>query len=419
MIPEMSKLTIVSLFTGAMGLDLGFEKHGFEVRVAVDSDAAVETTIRANRRNMPVVTQDLAEVTTDTLLRLAGLKIGEPTVVTGAPPCEPFTTVGARNGFRDRRASSVHEFIRVVKEARPQYFVFEEVPGFVRAAKKHMPFYERAKMKDDQIDPDARLGSAFEEVMQDFQSLGYCLSFDPEHPKSSLLNAADYGSPQKRIRFVLIGSLHGAPITLPRPTHAPPNSTAVRTGVKEPWDTLRDALLKLDPNGDEWGAFPEKWGKYLHMIRPGGCWRDLPSDLHPIVLGGAHDDGTDPTTAGMKGGRTGFMRRLAWDRPSPTLVDRPTNKANCLCHPDDDRPLSVKEYARIQGFDDHWKFSGTLSQRYRLIGQATPIHLAAAVAGQIFEHRISNASHYGQKEEIHPFIPVRANLEMVGEKVLR
>ena len=239
MIPEVPTLTIVSLFTGAMGLDLGFEKHGFEVRVALDSDTSVDATIQANHRTMPLVTSNLSDVATSTILKFADLKVGEATVVTGAPPCEPFTTAGARNGFRDPRANAIHEFIRVVKESRPEYFVFEEVPGFLRAAKRHISFYERAKMKDHDIDPDARLGSAFEEVMQVFQSLGYHLSFNPNNPKSSLLNSADYGSPQKRIRFVLIGALHGLPITLPGPTHAAPDSTAVSVGDRLPWATLR------------------------------------------------------------------------------------------------------------------------------------------------------------------------------------
>ena len=133
--------------------------------------------------------------------------------------------------------------------------------------------------------------------------------------------------------------------------------------------------------------FRRNGGKYLYLVPPGGCWRDLPEHLHKTVLGGAYDDGSDPLTAGLKGGRTGFLRRLSWDKPAPTLVDRPTNKANCLCHPEDARPLSVREYARIQGFDDNWIFAGSLSQRYRLIGQATPVQLAAAIASQIKKHR--------------------------------
>ena len=191
----MSKPTVVSLFTGGMGLDLGFEEQGFEVKVALDNDAAVEATIRANGRTFPVVTNNVSDVTVPCLLKEAGLEIGEATVVTGAPPCEPFSTAGARNGFRDHRANAVHSFIEIVREIQPEYFAFEEVSGFLRAAKRHISFYERARMKDDEIDDDVRLGSAFDEVMEDFESLGYYLSFDPERPKSSLLNSADYGAP--------------------------------------------------------------------------------------------------------------------------------------------------------------------------------------------------------------------------------
>ena len=105
--------------------------------------------------------------------------------------------------------------------------------------------------------------------------------------------------------------------------------------------------------------------------------------MHREALGGAYDDPENPLTRGKKGGRTGFLRRLSWDKPSPTLVDRPTTKAGCLCHPTETRPLSIREYARLQGFPDDWKFSGPVQARYRLIGQATPIPLAIAVANEI------------------------------------
>ena len=414
----MTKPSVISLFTGGMGLDLGFEDQGFAVKVALDNDAAVEATIRTNGRSFPVVTGNVSDVTTADLLKSAGLPVGGATVVTGAPPCEPFSTAGARNGFRDHRASAVHAFIRIVRESRPEYFAFEEVPGFLRAAKQHMSFYRRSSMRDDEIHPDFRLGSAFDEVMKEFQNLGYRLSFDSESPKSSLLNSADYGVPQKRIRFVLIGAREGPAIELPKPSHGDPDSKEVQEGVRRPWYTLKDALKGLDPDGGEYGSFPEKWGQYLDRVREGGCWRNLPEHLHSVVLGGAYDDGTDPMTAGMKGGRTGFLRRLSWDRPAPTLVDRPTNKANCLCHPDKTRPLSVEEYARIQGFGDGWKFSGTLSQRYRLIGQATPVRLAAAIAARILEHRMGNARCNGSTRTTQDG-DVPSQVELPRELVLR
>ena len=415
----MTKPSVVSLFTGGMGLDLGFEEQGFEVKVALDSDTAVEATINANRRVFPVVTCNVSDVTASYILKKAGLQAGEVTVVTGAPPCEPFSTAGARNGFRDHRADAVHSFIELVRDIRPKYFAFEEVPGFLRAAKRHISFYERARLKAHEIDDDVRLGSAFEEVMDDFVSLGYHLSFDPDNPRSSLLNSADYGAPQKRVRFVLIGARAGPTPTLPRPTHAAPDSKDVQTGKKERWATLRDALAGLDTEDHEHLDFPEKWGQYLDRIPQGGCWRDLPEDLHSIVLGGAYDDGKDPMTAGMKGGRTGFLRKLSWDRPSPTLVDRPTNKANCLCHPEKLRPLSVKEYARIQGFADDWTFCGSLSQRYRLIGQATPIRLAAAIAKRIIEHQADRQGDSRRIGTSDDGAPKPAQLELQRALVLR
>ena len=384
----MTKPTVVSLFTGGMGLDLGFENQGFAIKVALDNDTAVKATIRNNGRSFPVLASNVSDVATTDLLKTASLPVGGATVVTGAPPCEPFSTAGARNGFHDHRAGAVHSFIRIVRESRPEYFVFEEVPGFLRAAKEHMSFYKRSRMRDDEIHPDYRLGSAFDEVIEEFQDLGYQLSFDPENPKASLLNSADYGVPQKRVRFVLLGAREGPAIELPKPTHGAPHSKKVQQGARRPWVTVRDALKGLDSDGDQYVNFPEKWGQYLHLVPEGGCWRDLPEHLHVVVLGGAYDDGSDPMTAGMKGGRTGYLRRLSWDKPAPTLVDRPTNKANCLCHPKETRPLSVKEYARIQGFEDDWIFSGSLSQRYRLIGQATPVRLADAIAAKILEHRM-------------------------------
>lgn len=415
----MTRPTAISLFSGGMGFDLGFEQQGFEVRLALDNDPAVEATIRANGRTLPVVLSNVSDVSPHELLDRAGLNPGEVTVVTGAPPCEPFSTAGARNGFRDHRAGAVHAFIDMVEALQPEYFAFEEVPGFVRAAKRHISFYERVRMRADEVDPDLRLGSAFDEVMEDFQFLGYRLSFNPERPKASLLNSADYGAPQKRIRFVLIGAREGRAITLPEPTHGRPESKEVQEGIREPWVTLRDALAELPTDGDEHFDFPEKWGRYLDYVPPGGCWRDLPERLHPLVLGGAHDDGTNPLTAGMKGGRTGFLRRLSWDRPAPTLVDRPTNKSNCLCHPEESRPLSIKEYARIQGFDDNWKFAGSPSQRYRLIGQATPVRLAAAIAARILQHRTANLSSNGRTRRTEGPGAVVYESGTQGEPVLR
>jgi DNA (cytosine-5)-methyltransferase 1 len=373
--------TIISLFTGAMGLDLGFELEGFETKVIVESNRAAVDTIKANRPHIPVIMRDgrlgkrpatLEEVPTEELLLATGQGMGETTVVLGAPPCEPYSTAGRRNGKEDHRADGIMEFIRVIKEARPQYFVLEEVDSFLSAAIRHIPFYDRIRKRKNELAPEEQLGSFFSEVMAAFIDTGYNLSYDPDYPKSSVLNAADFGVAQNRKRFILVGSCQDPAVTLP----------SLNNGQRK---TLGEILDVVNDQAPEFKEFPQCWGQYLSLVPPGGCWRDLPEDVRRIVPGGAYDDPDNPRTRGKKGGRTGFMRRLARGAPAPTLVDSPTTKAVCMCHPEEDRPLSIREYAALQGFPPHWTFQGSMKSKYRLIGQATPVPMARAIARSIKE----------------------------------
>ena len=350
--------------------------------VSVESDPNAVNTIRANRPHIPIITRDggkrgqrpasIEEVATEELLIAAGLGVGDTTVLLGAPPCEPYSTAGRRNGKADHRANGISEFARLVREIKPQFFVLEEVDSFLSAAIRHIPFYDRIRKDKNELDPEERLGSFFDEVMADFVDTGYSLSFDAKTPKGAILNAADFGVAQKRKRFILIGCREGPAVGLP---------SQKMTQHKTLGQTLDEVI---DPS-PEYKAFPPSWGRYLSDIPEGCCWRALPDDIQRIVLGGAYDDPDNPYTRGKKGGRTGFMRRLARNRPAPTLVDSPTTKAACLCHPDEDRPLSVKEYAALQGFPHDWVFKGSTSAKYRLIGQATPVPLARALAREIKE----------------------------------
>lgn len=379
---EKLSSTMISLFTGAMGLDLGFELEGFETRVIVENDRAAVDTIRLNRPGIPVIMREngkrgfrpasIEEVSTDELLKVAGLGIEETTVLIGAPPCEPYSTAGRRNGKMDHRADGILEFIRIIKETRPHYFILEEVDSFLSSAVRHIPFYERIRKTEDELAPEERLGSFFHEVMAAFEDTGYILSFDPDNPKGCVLNAVDFGVAQKRKRFILIGSREGPAVKLP-----------VRNKIQP--KTLGQILNEINDPSPEYSNFPPSWGQYLPLVPPGGCWRDLPNDIQRIVLGGAYDDPENTYTKGKKGGRTGFMRRLSRGLPSPTLVDSPTTKAACMCHPDENRPLSVREYAALQGFPQHWLFQRSIAAKYRLIGQATPVPLAQAIAQAINE----------------------------------
>ena len=173
---------------------------------------------------------------------------------------------------------------------------------------------------------------------------------------------------------------------LPSPGYASQESAEVKRGSKKAWLTLADAIGDgFEDPMPEHKEFSKVWGHFLKDVRAGQCWRDLPLEKHKEALGGAYDDPDNLQTKGLKGGRTGFLRRLAWDKPAPTLVDSPTSKSTCLCHPDETqiRPLTVGEYLALQGFPHDWKIEGKTTAKYRLIGQATPVELSQAIAKQI------------------------------------
>lgn len=359
-------LTAISLFSGAMGLDIGFEQSGFQVRVTCEMRKEACDTIRLNRPDIPLLEGDIAEYTTKEILEASGLRVGEATVVIGGPPCQSFSTAGTRKSFNEKRGIALLEFVRVLKESRPRFFVFENVKGLTNASLKHISFYERIKMKEHEIPTESRLGTAFKYVLDKLSETGYSLSY-------KVLNSADYGSPQKRLRLIIIGSRDGEDIGFPDQTHDSPSSIGVTTGKLKPWRVLRDVLNDLSEDEQEYVKFPS-WGRYIKYIKPGGDWRDLPADVQREAMKGSFFS---------QGGRTGYFRRLSLELPCPTLVTSPIFKGTCLAHPIFDRPLSIQEYARIQGFPSDWKFVGSTVKKYRMIGEAVPIELSYAIGCHI------------------------------------
>lgn len=355
-------MKVVSLFSGAMGLDLGLEAAGHEVVVAVETDSIAVETIRLNRPDLPVIARSIEHVTTAEILKAAKLKVGDDFIVVGGPCCQAFSTVGKRASLSDPRGSLFRHFARVVRQARPTFFLMENVRGLLSAAELHRPLNKRGpghpRLKDSEL-----LGSAFASVVLEFRKLGYYTIFD-------VLNAADYGTPQKRERFIAMGSREGHPLAMPAPTHA-----AEATEGRSPWISIRDAIgKKKPPTPPEFMALSATQQKYFPMIPPGGDWRDLPLKYQRKALGTALDSW---------GGRTGFLRRLSWDRPSPSLVTTPNARATLLGHPAENRPLSLYEYARIQEFPNDWKFAGSRTAQYRQIGNAVPVGLGRALGQAI------------------------------------
>ena len=371
------KPTLISLFTCGMGMDIGFEKAGFATKYANDITKFACDTIRANKPRIACDEGDITNISSKQIISRSSLKANAVDVIIGGPPCQSFSTAGLRKGLSDKRGKALLEFIRIIREIKPKIFIFENVPGLVSIPKEHISFYERASMDITKLSPEQKYGSLFKEILNKFNKI------DKYEIDWKILNAADYGVPQKRKRLIIIGSRIVDPTLVfqdieKRARYADPKK--IEFGNKKPWKTLKHALAGLQDDEKECVSFP-KWGKYLKYIPPGGCWIDLPPNLKKVAMGGAADS-NDPKKKGKQGGRRGFYRRLSWDVPAPTLVTSPTQLGSCICHPDEHRPLSVKEYARIQGFPDKWKFYGSTPQKYRMIGEAVPIELAKTI-GQI------------------------------------
>ncbi len=342
---------VISLFSGAMGLDIGLEKAGLHVVIGQDFDASCVKTMRIN--GYKVMEGDIREITPQDLLGITGLSVGEPFLVCGGPPCQPFSTAGKRLGINDPRGSLFMDFIRMIDYIRPRFFIMENVKGIISAPLKHVSAAER-----DENDPEQRLGTVLDVILAEFEKLGYKTVY-------GLLDAVNYGVPQFRERFVLIGSRDNENIFLPVPTHF-----HMHQNKEYQWQTVRSVIEDLEGDNGECAAFSEERLKFLKMVPEGGNWRDLPADIIPTAMGGAYKSG---------GGKVGFYRRLSYDQPSPTVVTSPVQKATMMCHPTQNRPLSVKEYARIQQFPDNWIFTGTTASKYRQIGNAVPIGLAEAI----------------------------------------
>lgn len=342
---------VISLFSGAMGLDIGLAKAGLNVVIGQDFDASCVKTMRANGHK--VLEGDIREIEPQQLLSLTGLHIGEPFLICGGPPCQPFSTAGKRLGINDPRGSLFMDFIRMIDYIRPRFFVMENVKGIMSAPLKHVPLAER-----DEKDPEQRLGTVLDVILSEFNKLGYKTVY-------GVLDAVNYGVPQFRERFVLIGSRDNEDIFLPIPTHF-----QMHQNQEYQWQSVRSVIEDLEFDSGECATLSDGRLKFLKMVPQGGNWRDLPEDIIPIAMGGAYTSG---------GGKVGFYRRLSYDQPSPTVVTSPVQKATMMCHPTQNRPLSVKEYARIQQFPDNWIFTGTTAAKYRQIGNAVPVGLAEAI----------------------------------------
>ncbi len=380
---------VISLFSGAMGLDLGIERAGFKICVCIEKDKEAAETIRANT-DIPVIEDDICKVTTEEILDKANLTRDKVKMVIGGPPCQAFSTAGKQKGLSDFRGNLILQYLRVVKDIRPEYFILENVRGLLSAKLNCVP-----EDYADYVDSIDKKGGVLNFLITEFKKLGYSISY-------ALLNAANYGVPEKRERVIVIGH-RGDRVPIPAPTHS-------EDGVygTSKWVTLFDAIGDLESRTDlHYMPLRKKSIPFLSLLKEGQNWRNLDPQLAEEAMGKAYFLG---------GGKTGFLRRLSFSEPSPTLVTSPTMPATLLCHPTRLRPLSIEEYGRIQQFPDSWKFVGALSSVYRQIGNAVPVGLAYVVGMQVMRHIKGETSY---EEERRNKIPYSRYTNSVDTEMLR
>ncbi len=359
------ELTSLSFFSGCLGLDLGLEKAGIHQLLACDFDKHCRNTISTNRPDLPVI-DDLNNFGADDIRIIAGLRKNQrPTLIVGGPPCQAFSTAGKRQGFTDPRGNVFLKYIQLIEDLQPDYAVIENVRGLLSAALNHRPINERGNnfspLSDDELP-----GGALYYVLNWLNRIGYATSFN-------LYNSANYGVPQVRERVILVAARNGKRVPFIEPTHSNNSSYGLPS-----WNTFRGAVKGLKEKDMEHLNFDEERLRFYRMLKDGQYWKHLPSvELQMEALGKSYFSG---------GGKTGFYRRLAWDKPSPTLVTSPTMPATDLAHPVKDRPLSIQEYKRIQQFPDDWILKGNLVTQYKQVGNAVPVGLGEALGRTLIDH---------------------------------
>lgn len=353
----------LSFFSGAMGLDLGLHQAGIQTILACEVDRVCQATIEQNAPDIAII-GDIRDYSPQAIMHHAGLSWGdEVDLIVGGPPCQAFSTAGKRRAFEDVRGNVFLTYVEVAISIRPKFFVIENVRGLLSCPLKHRPHAQRCHSSPP-LGSNEQKGSALLYIVNRLRSAGYSVTFN-------LYNAANFGSPQIRERVVVICSRDGDKVPYLEPTHAPDENWGLPR-----WRTFQDAVETLGGVQHQHLKFPEKRLKYYHLLEPGQNWRDLPPDIQKEAMGKSFYSG---------GGKTGFYRRLAWNQPSPTLVTHPAMPATDLCHPTEERPLSIQEYRAIQEFPQDWALAGNLLQQYKQVGNAVPTSLGYAIGNLILK----------------------------------
>lgn len=327
--------TTIELFAGAGGLALGVEKAGFNTIGLIEFDKDACDTLRKNRAKWNVICDDIANVSSQNLEQLFGVKKGELDLLSGGAPCQAFSYAGKRLGLEDARGTLFYHYAVFLEKLQPKMFLFENVRGLLT--------------HDN--------GKTYSTILDIFEKAGYEI-------QKEVLNAWDYGVAQKRERLMTVGIRKDLSdkinYSFPKPHEYKP--------------VLRDVLKDVpDSVGVPYG---ENKRKIFELVPAGGYWRDIDPEIAKAYMKSCWD---------MEGGRTGILRRMSMDEPSLTVLTSPSQKQTERCHPLEARPFTVRENARCQSFPDEWEFCGSAMSQYKQVGNAVPVNLAYEVAKEIFK----------------------------------
>lgn len=364
---EPHRRNYVSLFSGAMGLDIGLERAGFNCVVCNEIDPLAVETIKLNKPALPVISNSVEQVTLETLSKAAGFNVAGIDLLVGGPPCQAFSVFGQRRGLNDGRGRMIFEFFRLVDEVRPKTFLMENVRGL-----HSMPLMPKGLELDGEKVPSEHTepGSLLRELVRLFENIGYRVD-------CYLVNSVNYGAPQIRERLLCIGSRFDVD-----PTFPPPDFSNRPFDNLPPFRTLGDVIGDGfdDPDPSMMNFSPRKL-KYLAMVPPGGNWRNLPEDIQKESMGKSWY---------LKGGRSAYWRKLSFDFPCPTVVTMPNHAGTSMCHPTELRALTVGEMAAVQEFPRDWRFVGSPTDKCRQIGNAVPPRLGE-VAGCVLQRLLQES----------------------------
>lgn len=323
------KYNVLELFAGAGGLALGLENAGFNTVGLNEINKYACKTLKKNRPHWNVIEEDIIEFSKNGVRKYIGNNT-EIDILSGGYPCQSFSYAGKKLGLEDTRGTMFYYYAEILKELQPKMFLAENVKGL---------------LTHDQ-------GRTLKTMLGVFEEIGYSVSYE-------VLNAKNYNVAQKRERIVIIGikkeyENQGINVVFPK--------------SNDKLLTLKDVLKNVPIS--EGAKYPDKKKKVLELVPPGGYWRDLPEEIAKDYMGKSYFSG---------GGRTGMARRISWEEQCLTLTCSPAQKQTERCHPEETRPFTVREYARIQSFPDNWEFEGSMNEKYKQIGNAVPVELGKAI----------------------------------------